>query len=307
LVKSNPLLSSISGLRSGTLKANGLGSTYDISGNPNLLYCEVLALKNALGVAAYNDRSGANLGCTDCAGAVCSGTAGGTALQSGTFDGDAIVKNAADLAWMKNVVNLNGALRIDSSSLPAVSGISNLTTIGGDLTINSNATLSNVPGLSGLQSVTGSVSIQSNPALTNISGLSSLAGIAGNLYIYNDGALANVSGLTNLATLGGYLNIYANAQLANLDGLLSLTSIGDYLSIVANAKLASMLNLVKPTGKLTSLGSYLAVQSNALLYGCQADALKAVLAGSGWNKAYSQSGNLACGSPKTCTAAGICQ
>ena len=56
-------------------------------------------------------------------GAVCSGTPGGTALQSGTFDGVADAKNSADLAWLKNVVNLNGALHIDSSALPAVSGL----------------------------------------------------------------------------------------------------------------------------------------------------------------------------------------
>ncbi|MEI9936726.1 MAG: hypothetical protein WDO69_05835 [Pseudomonadota bacterium] len=307
LVKSKPVLADIAGLRSGTLKLNGLGSTYDISGNPNLLYCEVLALKNTLGVASYNDRSGANLGCTACQGAVCSGTVGGTALQSGTFDGVADLKNAADLAWMKNVVNLNGALHIDSSSLPAISGLGNLTTIGGDLTITNNSTLSNVGGLSGLQNVTGNVSIQSNPALANISGFSALSGITGYLYIYNNAALANLSGLTNLGTIGGYLNIYSNGQLANLDGLLNLTSIGDYLYIYANPNLTSMLNLIKPAGKLITLGNYLTVQSNASLYTCQPDALKAVLVAQTpmWSKAYTQAGNATC--TKTCYPTGLCQ
>ncbi len=267
----------------------------------------MLALTNVLGVPSYSDRRGANQGCTRCNGAVCSGTAGGTAGQSGTFDGVADVQNAADLAWLKNVVNLNGALHIDSSALPAVSGISNLTTVGGDVTINSNTTLSNVAGLSGLQNITGNLSIQSNSALTNLSGLSALAGVTGYVYIYGNPVLANVSGMTSLATIGGYLNIYANAQLASLDGLLNLTSIGDYLYIVSNAKLTSILNLIKPTGKLATLGNYLTVQSNGALYNCQPDALKAALVtASGWNKTYSQSSNLAC-APKTCTLAGICQ
>jgi hypothetical protein len=56
------------------------------------------------------------------------------------------------------------------------------------------------------------------------------------------------------------------------------------------------------------LGGSLTIQYNALMSVCQADALKAALVtASGWNKTYSQTGNLVCGSPKTCTATGICQ
>jgi len=175
-------------------------------------------------------------------------------------------------------VNLNGSLHVDSSSLTAVSGITNLTNIGGDLTINSNGALSNVPGFSGLQTVTGNVSIQSNASLTNISGFSALTGIGGYLYIYNDTTLANLSGLTNLTSIGDYLNIYANGQLN------------------------SIFSLIKPTGKLATLGGNLTVQSNAALSSCQPDALKAGL--TNWNNTYAQSSNLTCA--KTCTA-GVCQ
>jgi hypothetical protein len=69
-----------------------------------------------------------------------------------------------------------------------------------------------------------------------------------------------------------------------------------------------MLNLIKPAGKFGTLGGTLSVQYQPLMSVCQADALKGALAAaSGWNKTYSQTGNLACGSPKTCTATGICQ
>jgi len=305
-VVSNPLLAGISGLRSGTLKSGALGGTYDIAGNPLLNACEVSAHKSTLNVATYNDQSGANLGCTACSGATCTGTPGGIAGQSGTFTGDAIVAKQADLDWLKNVVNLTGSLHIDSSSLNAVTGLTNLKSIGADFTLNSNATITNVGGLTGLQSINGSLSIQSNANLTNLAGLSSLAGVAGNFYLYNNGALGNVGGLANLATVGGYLNIQSCGALTTLDGLLNLTSVGGYLQIYGNPALTSMLNLIKPTGKLSALGGYLTVQSNGALSSCQPDALKAVLVSAqGWNKAYTQSGNLTC--TKTCTAGGICQ
>ena len=65
-----------------------------------------------------------------------------------------------------------------------------------------------------------------------------------------------------------------------------------------------------PTGKLANLGGALTVNSNAKLPSCQPDALKAALvAAQAWNKAYSQSSNLACVSPKICSGAmnAICQ
>src|SRR5204863_1507233 len=103
VVVSNPLLTGITGLRSGTLKSASLGNIYNIAGNPLLSACEVLALKTTLNVASYNDLSGANNGCSvACNGAspVCAGTLGGTANQPGTFTGDANVTNQADLDWL---------------------------------------------------------------------------------------------------------------------------------------------------------------------------------------------------------------
>jgi hypothetical protein len=307
-VVSNPVLASIAGLRSGTLKTNSLGNTFDIAGNPSLSACEVSTLKAALNVAAFNDQSGGNLGCTACTAAACSGTPGGTAGQNGTFTGDANVDNAADLAWLKNVVNLTGSLHIDGSNLTTVTGITNLKSVGADLTISSNPTLTNIPGLAGLQSVNGSITIQSNAGLSNIGGLSALTGVAGNFYLYNNQALTTVGGLSSLATVGGYFNIQSNGQLQTLDGLINLTSVGGYLQIYSNTNLASMLNMIKPTGKLATLGGNLTVQYNAPMSSCQPDALKAALvAASAWNKTYTQNNNLTCAGPKVCTAQGICQ
>jgi len=117
-----------------------------------------------------------------------------------------------------------------------------------------------------------------------------------------------VNGLANLTSVGGYFNIQSDDALTNLDGLTNLTSVGGYFQLYSNAKLGSMLGVIKPVGKLGTLGSTLTVYNNPQMSVCQPEALKAVLvSSSGWNKAYSQSANAACASPKTCTAAGICQ
>ena len=77
------------------------------------------------------------------------------------------------------------------------------------------------------------------------------------------------------------------------------------MQIYGNPQLTSILDLVKPTGKLATLGGYLTVQGNAKLSSCQPDALKAALvAASGWNKAYNQSSNVTC---STSCSAGVCQ
>jgi len=315
VVVANPQLNGIGGLRSGTLTTASLGNIYDIAGNPNLLACEVASLKTTLNVAAHNDESGTNLGCTACTGVTCSGTPGGTAGQNGTFTGDASVENLADLAWLKNVVNLTGSMTVNTSALTTISGLSNLQAIGVDLIISSNASLANINGLNGLQSVTRNFYLQSNPVLTNVNGLSALVGVGGFFYMYNNAQLGNVGGLAALATVGDYLNIQSNQVLANLDGLSNLTSVGaqpvggaGYLQIHSNGGLTSILGLLKPTtGKLGFVGGYLTVYNNTKLSSCQGDALKAALvAAQGWNKAYDGTLDLVCASPKACVGA-ICQ
>src|SRR4029077_18652552 len=101
--------------------------------------CEVNALRTTLGVGAGNDLSGANSGCTTCTGTTCSAGAGSaTGLQTGIFTGDAAIGNAADLAWMKNVVELTGNFNMSSSLLTNVNGLGNLKTVDKDMTITSD-------------------------------------------------------------------------------------------------------------------------------------------------------------------------
>ncbi len=346
-VVSNPLLANITGLRSGTFTS--LGGFYNISGNPTLSSCEVSALKTALSVLSNNDQSCCNAGCSmACSASMCpSGSGGGTAGQSGTFQGNVTVLNNADLAWLKNVVNVMGSVKITSTGLSSINGITNLQTVTGDLSITSNASLTNINGLAGLQTVNGNMDVTSNAALTNVNGLatsgfSGLTTVTGFLQFYNNAQLANLGGLTKLTSVGNYLNIqsnsvlgtldglanlvtvngflqiYSNPGLTSIDGLSKLTTVGGYINIYNNTALTSMVGMIIPTGKLATLGGNtavsgngnLTVQSNTLLSQCQASALKtALITASSWAKTYAESSNLTCTSPKACAGAmnAVCQ
>jgi hypothetical protein len=311
------VLNSIAGLRSGTLSS--VGNLFFIAGNPLLSACEVNTLRTALGVTG-NDQSGANSGCTTCAGTTCSAGAGGITGQSGAFVGDVTVANATDLAWMKNITDIQGFLHINSTPLTSITGLTNLKTISKEMTINSNAALTSLSSLTGLTSVGGFVEINSNGSSSgsfNINGLSAVTSIGKYLEINSNTGMANVGtgalGLVKLATVGGYVTINYNASLTNLDGLVGLTSIGtttnDQLQIYSNAALVSILGLLKPTagtGKLNTLLGNLDIRYNGNLPQCHADALKNQLTAAGWARTYTTGSNFACASPKTCVGT-VCQ
>jgi hypothetical protein len=298
VVVANPVLNTIAGLRSGTLTGTtALGNNYQIAGNPALSACEVNALRTTLNVTGGRDLSGANSGCTSCSGASCAGTAGGTEGQAGAFTGAATIVNTADLAWMRNVVNLTGALTINATTLTQINNLANLRTVGGGLSIQNNTGLSNLTGLAGLQTVGGDVYINTNSALSSI-GLSSLMFVGGYFNIYNNDAVTNLGALTALTTVEGYVNIEHNQLLVHIDGLSNLTFVGtttsEGLTISQNPGLNSILGLINPLGRLQTLTGNLSVTSNAILNSCQPIQLRNQLQAGGWNRAFAQSGNQTC-------------
>jgi hypothetical protein len=96
----------------------------------------------------------------------------------------------------------------------------------------------NLYGLSVLTTIGGDLSIECTYALTSLIGLENLTTIGGDLYFnYND-ALTSLTGLENLTTIGGYLDIEYNWALNSLWGLDNVTSIGD-LYIAYNYSLST--------------------------------------------------------------------
>jgi hypothetical protein len=171
-----------------------------------------------------------------------------------------------------------------SGDITDISGLLNLTEVGGDLRIRTNAILTNLDGLANLTSVGGNLDFSRNPKLTNIDGLTKLTGMVGelsfyqnhslieinglanvtnvqSLYITDNNVLTNIDGLVNLS--GGVVNLYIeqNRALTNIDGLASLASVDWQVRLSLNSALININGLAN----LTSVGSGLSIEYNDAL------------------------------------------
>lgn len=115
--------------------------------------------------------------------------------------------------------NISGDVTISGGSITSLSGLSQLTSIQGSLTIQSNTSLSSLNGLNNLTCVNGSLIIDSNSSLTSISALGDLRSLHGNLEISNNASLPNLTGLHHIAGINGSLTILNNEALTSLTGL----------------------------------------------------------------------------------------
>ena len=168
-------------------------------------------------------------------------------------------------AFDSSITTLSGDLTIQTTSttdpILDLSNLSNVTSIGGDLYIYENAVLTNIDGLSGVTHIGGDLAILGNAALTNIDGLANITPIGGAFVIFNNAALTNIDGLANLTSIGGEFVISYNAALTNIDGLANLTFIGGNLQIFNNAALTNIDGLAN----VTSNGGYLVIHNNDAL------------------------------------------
>jgi len=90
-----------------------------------------------------------------------------------------------------------GLLLLNNTVLTDVSALSNLTTIGAGLTIQSN-NMASLNGFGNLSSIGGSLTISNNDLLTDITSLSSLTSINGNITVNLNDVLTSLSGLENI-------------------------------------------------------------------------------------------------------------
>jgi hypothetical protein len=97
--------------------------------------------------------------------------------------------------------------------------------------------ISNLNGLSELTSVGGDLWVVNIDLLTNLDGLRALTSVGGDLIIHNIDLLTNLDGLRALTSVGGEVWIDRNPLLTSLDGLSALTSVGEGLYIWLNASL----------------------------------------------------------------------
>ena len=154
-----------------------------------------------------------------------------------------------------NCTEIEGAVTISGNNITNLNGLSVLTSIKNQLSIDSCISLTSLTGLENLESIE-QIWILNNPSLLNLQGfpndsisfyflgivnndaLTSLSGLEGvktvfNLFIGENDALVSLSGLENLTKIellmgwGSGLQIIDNDALINLTGLEGLTSFGN--------------------------------------------------------------------------------
>ncbi len=177
------------------------------------------------------------------------------------IDGDVTIKgnNITNLNGLSQLTSIGGNLEIKGNDvLTSLTGLGGLSSIGGRLSIVYNSTLTNLTGLDNVASIGGSLSIQLNNTLTDLTGLGKVIFIGSGLSMYYNSSLTSLSGLESLTSLEGGLYVSGNNSLTSLSGLENITFIGDGLYISDNDSLTSLTGLEN----VTSIGGKLDVYGN---------------------------------------------
>jgi hypothetical protein len=183
-----------------------------------------------------------------------------TIIEGDVQIGDYFSSDVSNLSGLSVLTSIGGDLSIGNEYqgnpyLSSLTGLDNLISIGGVLSIQNNA-ITNLMGLNNLV-YADSISIQMNSSLINLTGLDALNSILGGLYIGQNYALVSLTGLENLTYIGGNLAVYHNYDLISLIGLEGLNSIGGKLEIIGNQTLISLSGLDNITaGSITDLNIY---------------------------------------------------
>lgn len=172
---------------------------------------------------------------------------------------DSFSTNYPDCTEIKGDLNLGHFM--SGFGLYDLSGIAQITAVGGDLMI-ANTELINLTGLENLKSVGGALTIRSNWDLQTIDALSNLESVGGQYMIigYNY-ALEDLKAFEYTDFQLSHVSITYNNTLTDLDGLQSIKSVNGDLAITDNAGLTSLLGL----DSLKSVSNYLAISRNAAL------------------------------------------
>jgi Secretion system C-terminal sorting domain/Receptor L domain len=165
------------------------------------------------------------------------------------------------LSGLDNLTSIGGDLGVGSTTMNSLSGLDKLTSIGGSLGVGHNHVMTSLSGLNSLTSIGGVLGVSQNAVLTSLNGLNSLTSIGGWVQMVSNIALTSLNGLENLTSIGGFLQIVGSNSLTNLNGLENLTSIGGDLALSYNDSLMSLSGL----DSLTSIARHLEIQNNPML------------------------------------------
>jgi len=251
-LESNGILTSLSGLES----LSAIGGSLWIRGNLLLDSITSLGSLTSIGGGLYI----------------------GTQSWAGYLLGNPLLTS---LDGLEGITSLTHLSIIDNNSLPDLTGLDNLQSISGSLTIGANETLSSLAGLGSLTyigenlqlGITGYSGSSGNPALGNLTGLEGITQIGGSLTFIGGGP-ASFEGLNNLVTIGGDFTIQDDNIITNLEGIDNLNSIGGNFLIGQYPGLGGAghvpggnpsLESLTGTYSLTSIGGDLVVGMNDTL------------------------------------------
>lgn len=109
--------------------------------------------------------------------------------------------------------------------------------------ISSQSDITHLDGLSGLTSVGGNLTIEFNPQLTDLEGLNQLHTVAGAIYMAGNNALVSSSGLRNLTSVGSSVTVAAHSSLRDLNAFKNITILNGNLAIQGNSALENLRGL----------------------------------------------------------------
>jgi hypothetical protein len=132
--------------------------------------------------------------------------------------GDVTLSNQSEVndfvAQYSSCTTIDGNLTI-MNSVSDITGLTNVTTINGNLNISSTTVLTSLAGLNNVATINGNVTISANTALTSLNGFSNLVNFSGNITINANNNLNDISALANIPyTIVNGLSINNNSNLS---------------------------------------------------------------------------------------------
>ena len=175
-----------------------------------------------------------------------------------TITGDDIT----NLDGFSNIVTVTEDVLIGDTNpkLTSLSGLNNVTKIGGSLAIAQNASLTDIDGFQNLKSVE-ILYVSENPNLTRIVAMPKLSDVRGGIFIANSPSLTSIDGtFSALKSLGGERTVSNGGGLSisapNLTSLMAFSSLTSVysISLLSNLQLTSLDGLQNITDLINYQG-----------------------------------------------------
>lgn len=218
-ITNNDLLNNLSGLEN--INSSSIDSLF-IQNNSALSNCHILSICDYISnpdafILIENNAVGCNT-IEEIEEACCTCLPNGIVFTSNSQVNN-FENNYPGCTKITGSVTINGG-----NAIYSLSGLSMITSIGGDLELIQNFNINSLFGLNSLESIGGGLNFDNNIGLDTINNLESLGYLGGDLTIQYNQFLVSMAGLEGLTEVNG--NIYINSStFDNLQGLHNITHV----------------------------------------------------------------------------------